>query len=490
LDGAEFHGPVDFIGIQLKGTFSATPFIANDTEPKPTKFHDQAVFGGAHIDGQFQAQGVQFLHSVNTVDFDGLTVGRSAILSGAVFKGPVKFSQSNIGDNFVADGVCFENIAPGASFNGLKVAQLASFKGATFCGPAYFDLMRVEGIFTIKPMEVKMEHPRPTIFQGSAFFGGASIGSQFQADAARFYEQARFDAMKVEQDASFKGTIFAGRVHICFAHLLDLVFEGNPAIAELFLENTRIGRKLEISQTTIQMFQGKSLEVKGPATLRQVTISGGVDLQDSSFQVLNLRDVTWPENPEDFLLEGLTYQAVSAGEGKDDWKKLLAWIEGSRFNTQNYSQLEAYLTRCGHRDRADEVFITGKRQAANRLTWWKRWPTRLFWGGLAGYGRKPYLTLPWIIFFIAIGALVFSLDFTSKGMESQPYLKQMVADYPVFAKIILSLDRFLPGVDLGVAKHWAPIHVCFFSLIYWYLQKILGWILIPIALAAIYTRIK
>jgi hypothetical protein len=193
-------------------------------------------------------------------------------------------------------------------------------------------------------------------------------------------------------------------------------------------------------------------------------------------------------------LEGLTYQAVSAGEGKDDWKKLLAWIEGSRFNTQNYSQLEAYLTRCGHRDRADEVFITGKREAANRLTWGKKWLTRIFWGLLTGYGRKPWQVLYVIAPLVLLGAILFSPEFGAKFMESNDWLKQLAlpTGHPRIIKFLISLDRFLPGVDLGLAKEWSPAasSVCYFAFIYWYILKLAGWITIPIALAAIYSRVK
>jgi hypothetical protein len=326
-------------------------------------------------------------------------------------------------------------------------------------------------------------------------FVAANIGRQLDFDEAQFNDNKeiiKLNNMNVTDVASLLGTYFGRGASLSDSYFHDLLI-GLGDIDELELERVNIIMELIVIKTKVNKLRSKNMQVKGLATYRNVIINHGADLRDSIYQSLELIEVTWPKEKDALWIDGLAYKAISArktAEAPEDWKEILNWIEMSRFNTQNYRHLEAYFSRCGQHERADEVFITGKRQAANRLTWWKKWPTKIFWGGLAGYGRKPYLTLPWIIFFIAIGALVFSLDFTSNGMESQPYLKQMVAVYPVFAKIILSLDRFLPGVDLGVAKHWAPIHVCLFSLIYWYLQKILGWILIPIALAAIYTRIK
>jgi hypothetical protein len=181
---------------------------------------------------------------------------------------------------------------------------------------------------------------------------------------------------------------------------------------------------------------------------------------------------------------------VSAGKKDEDWKKIKELLDNSHFNIQNYYELDAYFTRCGHRDRADTVFIAGKRKATRRLPRLKRWSTIIFWDLLTGYGRKPYQSLYGILICITLGALFFSPVFDPKFMASYGFVKQMAQNYPWSTKIILSLDRFLPGVDLGVAKHWAPATICNGLWIYWHLQKLLGWILIPITLAAIYTRIK
>ena len=71
--------------------------------------------------------------------------------------------------------------------------------------------------------------------------------------------------------------------------------------------------------------------MKGPAILKNLKISQKADLRDSSLYSLKMIDVTWPANPEQVWLEGLTYQALSAGEGPQDWQKLVAWVERQPF---------------------------------------------------------------------------------------------------------------------------------------------------------------
>lgn len=57
-------------------------------------------------------------------------------------------------------------------------------------------------------------------------------------------------------------------------------------------------------------------------------------------------------------------------------------------------------------------------------------------------------------------------------------------------RFFLSLDEFLPGVDLGLAKLWQISRISFYKLLYYHFHKICGWILIPIGLAAIFSRFK
>jgi hypothetical protein len=510
---AEFQGPVDFVSANVERSFTFESVHCNgqgidnlvsfngikvnqDAFFHNSFFYGPVVFVGADIGRQFSAKEAQFIgeDEENQASFNAMKVGQNAFFDHTLFKWQVDFSGMHIGRQFSADGAQFNYPDSPAIFHRLKVEQDAYFRGASFQGGAVFTMISIWGSLYLDPLP-EIDGLKRTKVGGSVNFGGGSIGGQFLADSSCFGEKgddslANFNGLSVGQEMFFKGTIFEGRVHICYAHLLDVILEGNPAISEILLEDTRIGRKLEISKTTISKFHCKNLDVKGPATLREVNIPDEADFRYSSFQVLNLHDVNWPQNREKVFLEGLTYQAVSDRDGEEGWWKLLDWVKGSRFNTQNYSQLEAYFSHCGHRGRADEVFISGKREAAKRLTWGKKWLTRIFWGGLAGYGRKPWQVLYVILPLVALGTFLFAPEFTAKSLESYGWLNQMKPSHPWIIQFLLSLDRFLPGVDLGLAKEWSPVCVGLFSFVYWYFLKLAGWITIPIALAAIYTRIK
>jgi hypothetical protein len=527
-----FSGPVDFGSADIRGQFNAIGAqfegqgvknganfnamkVGKSAFFRNTVFSGPVDFGSADIGGQFNAVGAQFQGQgvENRANFNGMKVGQSAFFDNAVFSGLVNFVNANINRQFSANKAKFQSKDEEANFNSMKVGQSAYFDRAAFNGAVNFVNTEIGGQFNAdvakfqnKDQEANFNSMkvgqdvffRNIVFNGPVDFGSSEIGRQFDLISAIFDSldyNPNFDGLSVGNIVFFDGAIFKGRVSLADARVKDLMIRdlGEP-IPALSLERTVVERELALARVQIDSFSASNLEVKVKSSLEQVVIRKDCDLRDSSFQVLNLHDVTWPDNPQEVLLEGLTYETVSAGEDQDDWRKLLAWVEGSRFNTQNYSQLETYLTRCGHRDRADAVFITGKREAANRLTWGKKWLTRIFWGLLTGYGRKPWQVLYVIAPLVLLGAILFSPEFGAKFMDSNDWLKQFAlpTGHPWIIKFLISLDRFLPGVDLGLAKEWSPAasSVCYFAFIYWYVLKLAGWITIPIALTAIYSRVK
>jgi hypothetical protein len=232
--------------------------------------------------------------------------------------------------------------------------------------------------------------------------------------------------------------------------------------------------------------------VKGPAILKKVQIRGKADLRDSSFYSVKMIEVSWPANPEEVWLEGLTYQSVSAGEGSHDWEKLLAWINLSRFDTRNYRQLEDFFRHGGYQDRADLVYIEGKRRETMQK-WWHPYnlATLIFWDALAGYGKKPARTLWVSLLIVLLGTLVFDpRNFDPSFIGGWKWLLEGSAWRTRMVRFFLSLDEFLPGVDLGLARLWQLNKISYPTLLYYHFHKIAGWILIPVGLAAVLTQFK
>lgn len=526
LVGCRFQGPVNFSGCEFKKSLSlpqaffaqAANFyrlkVGLDASLREAVFAGPADFGGAGIEGQFILVKTRFAGKAHDANFNGCVTGQSISLKEAMFEGPVDFTSVKVGGEFNAAGVHFASPEKKAILNGLKVAQSASFAKA--------------------------------VFQGAADFGGAEIGGEFFADGARFEsgdQKVSFNGLKVGPRASFDGTVFKGPVDLTMASvagmliinqarfenpsrppnffglkvdqhafIMETVFQGGLSMVgtsfknlmlsgssdstftykEINLDAAMVEYALILGDLHLEVLQASRLQVKGPAILKNLTISRKADLRDSSFFSLKMLNVAWPANPEEVWLEGLTYQSVSAGESPQDWQKLLGWVSHSRFDSRNYRQLEEFFLHGGEKDRADTVYIQGKRREVMQK-WWHPYnlATLVFWDGLAGYGRKPARTV-WIsLAIVLVGTLFFDpKNFDPSFLGGWKWLLSGSVWKTRVVRFFLSLDEFLPGVDLGLARLWQLSKVSYSTLLYYHFHKISGWILIPIGLAAVYSQFK
>jgi uncharacterized protein YjbI with pentapeptide repeats len=504
LKQAHFTGPVNSYRLKVE----VDAFFGG------TVFQGSVNFGGADVGGTFTLSGARFADREQEANFNGLKVGQTLALKQTVFAGPVDFTGARVGSELNAARSRFDNPNGKAIFNGIKVSQNTSFLHAVFAGPVDFGGADIGGEFfadgaqfTSQDQLASFNSTRisqrasfdGTVFQGPVDFTQASIGGMLIFSQAKFLHpdsKANFSGLKVEQHAFFSDTSFQGGVSLVGAQLKHLMLNGRPeapiTYTEVNLDGAQIDFSLILGDLIIETLQATRLRVNGPAIFKNVHITGRSDLRDCNFAALKFIGVKWPEHQNSLWIEGLTYQSLSAGEGPDDWRKLLAWLDQSRFDTRSYNQLEDFYKRGGYGDRADEIYIQANRRETLEK-WWR--PTNLatliFWDTLTGYGRKPSRTF-WIsLAIVLIGCFVFDPKmFESTYLENWTWLSRGTRFREIAVRFFLSLDEFLPGVDLGLAKLWQISRISFRKLVYYHFHKICGWILIPIGLAAIFSKFK
>ena len=141
-----------------------------------------------------------------------------------------------------------------------------------------------------------------------------------------------------------------------------------------------------------------------------------------------------------------------------------------------------FFLRQGYRDDADRAFIAGKRREREQLPYGLNWFGSWLLDWLVGYGRHPAHAGYFCAFFVALGCFLFS----PKRMEPQK-----PDDAPrVYNRFWYSLSLFVPLVDLQAHTVWKPKTEETFLRNYLRVQILLGWILIPILLAAVTGLIK
>jgi uncharacterized protein YjbI with pentapeptide repeats len=526
LVGCRFLGPINCSGCEFKKSLTLKQAVfaqsANfyrlkvglDAFLGDTVFQGPVDFGGATIEGQLLLPGARFADKAQGANFNGCVIGQSLSLKNGVFEGPVDFTSVKVGGEFNAAGARFTGAGQKAILNGLKVAQSVSFVKAVFQGAVdmggaeiggelFFDGARFESADQKVSFNGLKVGPRAsfdgTVFKGPVDFTMASVAGMLIVNAARFENPGQppnFFGLKVDQHAFFMNTVFAGGLSMVGTSFKNLMLSGSSdstlTYKEVNLDAAMVEYALVLGDLHLGVLQASRLQVKGPAILKNLSISRKADLRDSSFYSLKMLNVAWPANPEEVWLEGLTYQSVSAGEGSQAWRKLLAWVNHSRLDSRNYQQLEDFFLHGGTKDRADTVYIEGKRREVMQK-WWHPYnlATLIFWDGLAGYGKKPARTLWVSLLIVFIGTFVFDYrNFDPNFIGGWSWLLKGNRYKTMVMQFFLSLDEFLPGVDLGLAKLWHIEKISFPTLLYYHFHKISGWILIPIGLAAVFTQFK
>lgn len=526
LVGCQFRGMVTLSGSHFKKTLGMKQAVFSQQadfhqlKVDLDAFFGEAVFAGpvdfgaARIEGNLVLKEARFTRQDQEANFNGLKLGGSLSLKNAVFEGGVDLTGARLGAELNAQGARFANPEKNVSFTGMKVGQVASFDQAQFLGPVHLADAEVSG--TLSAVGTRFESSgqevlfsslkvgsgalfNRAVFKGAVNFSNSSIAGSLHFEESRFENKEhppKFYGLKVDNFASFMSTVFQGGVSLIGASFKNLMFAGSKDAALTYplinLDGVVVDYSLILGDLNLDTLQATRLQVKGPTILKNLQIGQKADLRDSNFFSLKMLNVTWPGQADQVWLEGFVFQGLSAGEGPQDWEKLLAWINHSRLDTRNYSQLEAFFRQGGYQDRADTVYIQGNRRVALDQ-WWRpnHLATLIFWDALAGYGKKPGRTLWLSLLIIMVGTLFFDpRNFDPSFLGGWGWLLNGDRNKTVVIRFFLSLDEFLPGVDLGLAKLWQISQISFSTLLYYHFHKIAGWILIPIALAAVYTQFK
>jgi hypothetical protein len=182
-------------------------------------------------------------------------------------------------------------------------------------------------------------------------------------------------------------------------------------------------------------------------------------------------------------MQGMSYKYIlAAPKEPESHKALLELADQSAYSADVYSHLEEFFLRQGYRADADSAFIKGKRRERQEnlhgLSWLGSWLLYL----LVGYGRHPSQAGYLCVFFVILGCCLF-LPSKMEPQKSEDAQR-------VYNPFWYSLGLFLPFVNLQSAEVWKPKADQTFLRNYMRVHIMLGWILVPLVLAALTGLIK
>jgi uncharacterized protein YjbI with pentapeptide repeats len=437
-------------GIRIVGAIIDDPIdLTNAQIPSEVRLEHCQFTSGANFTRASFAGLVSFDGSVFNahVTFHHVKIGDSIFVRKTVFKGQTDFESADISGNLAAAGAAFQNKENPAEFTRLKVGGDANFNFAEFNTRAYYV--------------------------------SADIADNFTAEEAKFYNAVRFDEMKVRGDAQFPKAEFDEGVD----------FESADITGNFGVPGAKFHSKKEPALFRL-------MKVGGYAVFNDAAFYGPVDFRYAEFAWLDLSDALLPNVPSQFQMQGMTYQYISAARDEaESHKMLLKLVNQSAYSADVFSRLEDFFLREGYSRHADEAFIAGKLRVRERYTPsgrsvgeyflsgdWLRWLGSTMLYLLVGYGRRAWQAAIPCAALIALGCILFSPNkMEAQNPEETPR---------VYSRFWYSVGLFLPFVDLQANKGWKPKADQTFLRNYMQVHTLLGWVLIPIVLAALTGLIK
>jgi uncharacterized protein YjbI with pentapeptide repeats len=332
-----------------------------------------------------------------------------------------------------------------------------------------------------------------TDLRSSKFARGLTFSKQCQ-----FFDRAEFQGMTVDGDLLIETAIFHHGVllsktkvdGILDADEIDCrgksTFYNTIVTRSLFLQNAKFQNDVNFRD----LRTGNDLDLSG-AVMR-----GGVDLRYAAVEgTVFITDTTFPTVSDRVWIRGFSYRfltnepqtqgairELSDLQGSADG--LIAFVEQADFSSDAYTNLSSYFKSIGNPGRADEVYIL-KRWRECQYTSWTGYLWNLFLYVTVGYGRRPWLAFMWGLGFVGLGCFVFG--WRQNCMELVDASKPAVPrDYGCFWCLLYSLDVFVPAISLGAADIWRPaLNRPWYINAYVRVQRVAGWILVPIGVAAI-----
>ena len=401
-----------------------------------------------------------FLENLLTGTLPGVKLHRHGVrIIGATIDEPIDLENAQIPCEVWLEHCQFMS---SVTFERASFPGTVSFQDSTFKANANFYSMKVGGLAVFSGV----------VFEGPVDFISADIASELHMNGAKFQSKengASFNSMKVRGAAFFKAAVFEGAVN----------FVGADFASDLHMNGAKFQNKE----------QGASLsgmKVGGYAFFNDAVFEGPVNFGYSDFAWLDLSSASSPKVAAQLYMQGMSYKYIRAAPEEPESHTALLKLAGqSAYTADVYSNLEKFFLSQGYRADADKAFIAGKvreRKEYFRSGDWFGWLRSWMLCFLVGYGRQPWRPVIPCAFLIALGCVLFSPN------KMEP---QKPEDTPrVYSRFWYSLNLFLPVIDLQAGKVWKPKADQTFLRNYMRLHILLGWILVPLLVAAITGLIK
>lgn len=452
LVGAWIEGPLDLEGAQLENAlllfrcWATEPVRLRGARTRALNFGGCRLTQGLDADG-LRADGPVFLRS-------GFHASGGVILRGARIEG-----------NFECTEGVFEN--PGGMALNAAGARISGsvFLRDGFASAGETSLMGAEIGGNLDAGGGRFKNPGGVAFNGDRL---RLLGNAFLRQGCHASGEARLQGAEIGGQFSCVGGTFENA--------------GGPA---LNLSRARIAQGLVLRGLKPD---DRESENGGAPTV----FDGVLDLRGARAAALEDEDAYWPK-PGELRLDEFVYDRIGGKTGRTDYPGRRDWLLRQHpddllkdFKSQPFDQAARVLRAMGHGETGRRILALKERTRIEMLAV-TPWPVRLLmrvYGALAGYGHRLELALGWALAVIVAGAVAFQLAWATGGMapvgaraaapevwtaclntarspaHASPAACWLASEpgreHEGFSAILYSVDLFLPVIELGQTRAWAP----------------------------------
>ncbi len=478
LRGAKIGGQLSMVGSTFKGKLimgSASVGISlpmrgakfSEVDLRGAKIDDQLTMSGSTFKGKLIMGSISVGSSLimrkaqfREVDLRTAKIGDQLTMSGSTFKGKLIMGSISVGSSLIMRKAQFREV----DLRTAKIGDQISMDGSTFKDKLIMGSASVGGDLLMRAKEF-----------GEVVLRGAEIGDQLNTDGATF--KGKLDM----NSASVGGSLFMRRVNFDTPANLTFFSVGSnldvrgASLRGLDLTGSRIEGELRLGSFN------RDIEWKGYKDESGNRQAPKLILRNTSVGTLQDTEDTWPDYLEREF-EGFTYDRLG-GFGASEHDRLdergsswfVEWLAKDRsYSPQPYRHLADVLRATGHEDMAGDILFAGREHERRETDWWPPkwlwlWILKLFIG--YGYGLRYFYALYWIA-----GLTVFGTIFLCCAKESDRDGTKLGFWY--------SLDMLLPIIHLR-EQHYTHVDLKTRVKYYFYLHKIMGYVLISFVLAGL-----
>ncbi|EDM49172.1 pentapeptide repeat-containing protein [Marinobacter algicola] len=440
-----------------------------------------------------------------SINLNSIRIGGDVFLSGADVTGSLSIDSAEIaGSLFLDEAANLSDVHLAST----KIRAQLSFSGSRVTGFLNMNSVEVTGSLTMEEgasfgqVELMGAHiGRQIRLSGSVFRGSLSMESIDVADSILAHNNCSFRSVilalaNVGRDIRFYGAIIEEDLDLSGANVRsELRIEQSVLNGSLLAKFVRIEMNLFLCGNDLGSVNLSGAQIRGelclgakvkPQNLWTTDENPIFKLRNAHVGALQDRKDGWPEVVQ---LEGFVYDCLGGGDGEEGWifkgsggeqgdfnmltrdtEWYLEWLSRDPvYSPKPYVQLAETFKAAGDSTKSNLVLYDSRRR--ERIEAWKRGHYLKWFGSMLlnitigyGLGARYFRVLVWVIMFASIGALLLChFDHAENGLAQ---------DFS--GSFIYSLDILLPVVDL---KNSEEVSLSGGVALYFYFQKLLGWIL-------------